>query len=373
MSRTMDSFCKSTDEIEVATCSSNPDPPSIDSFITGKSAIDAEILWTLKVVKNHLSYNSCQGIGELFHQMFPDSTIAKQFSVGERKCSYMILFGLSPFFKAKISKTLQECEFFTLLFDETLNKSNQKKQLDIHVRFWDPLENEVRTKYFDSAFLGHSTSEDLVSNLYAIVKNFSLPKLLQISMDGPNVNWKFFKTLQSDIEKEFYTKCANVGSCGLHIVNNAFRDGASSTEWNVSSILVSLYWLLKDSPARRDFLETSKSKKMPVKFCNYRWLENVPAADRAILIWDDVKLFIKAIELGKLTKITNKSFLTIVEATKDKLFVAKMAFFASVAKVFEPFLVKYQTDKPILPYYADDIYKIVFNCITLYCQKNLLK
>ncbi|KAG8175604.1 hypothetical protein JTE90_019416 [Oedothorax gibbosus] len=295
------SFCKSTKP-----AAEEPIPKQdsgLASYTTGKGALDAEILWAIKCVLSHFSYNSCQGNAELFSRMFPDSTIAKQFALGERKCSYLISFGLAPHIKSMLLKSLGDADFFTILFDETLNKSNQRKQMDIHLRFWDSSENQVKTKYFDSAFMGHSTAGDLLKEFYTIVKSLNLSKLLQISMDGPSVNWSFYNALQKDLEKEFNCVSANIGTCGLHILNNAFRKGALDADWNISSVLVSLFWLFKDSPARReDFLELSVLKKLPTKFCTYRWLENVPAAEKAVLIWEDVKSFVKSIERGILQK-----------------------------------------------------------------------
>ena len=68
----------------------------------------------------------------------------------------------------------------------------QNKQLDLHVRFWDG--SVVRTRYFDSAFLGHATAEHLLECVLAIVDRLELRKVCQISMDGPSVNWKFLSS-----------------------------------------------------------------------------------------------------------------------------------------------------------------------------------
>ncbi|KAG8174994.1 hypothetical protein JTE90_014330 [Oedothorax gibbosus] len=91
-----------------------------------------------------------------------------------------------------------------------------------------------------------------------------------------------------------------------------------------------------------------------------------PAAEKAVLIWEDVKSFVKSIEKGDLAKINNKSFNVVAEATKDKLFVLKMQFFASVAKALQPFMTKYQSDSPLLPFFADDIFQLVRNCLQLF-------
>ena len=52
--------------------------------------LNAEILWCLNMVNQHLGYNSCSHVSELFSPMFPDSEAAQKFSVGKTKSRYMI-------------------------------------------------------------------------------------------------------------------------------------------------------------------------------------------------------------------------------------------------------------------------------------------
>jgi len=51
---------------------------------------------------------------------------------------------------------------YTVSFDESLNRGNQKKQMDMIVRFWDLEVNKVADKYFNSKFLGHATAADFL-------------------------------------------------------------------------------------------------------------------------------------------------------------------------------------------------------------------
>ena len=53
--------------------------------------------------------------------------------------------------------------YFTILFDESLNKKCQAKQMDIHVRFWQG--DKVVTCYFGSQFLDHATANDMHSSV----------------------------------------------------------------------------------------------------------------------------------------------------------------------------------------------------------------
>ena len=61
---------------------------------------------------SHYSYKSCEGTSKLFQVMFPDSRIVSQFSCGEKKCAYLICFGLE--------KKKKE-EAYVLMFEESLN------------------------------------------------------------------------------------------------------------------------------------------------------------------------------------------------------------------------------------------------------------
>ena len=92
----------------------------------------------------------------------------------------------------------------------------------------------------------------------------------------------------------------SVGSCGLHVVHNAFKTGAQASEWNVEEVLSSLYWLFVDSPARKeDFTEITGSMVFPLKFYKHRWLENVSVVVRAQEIWDKVIMYLQRVQTGK--------------------------------------------------------------------------
>ena len=106
--------------------------------------------------------------------------------------------------------------------------------------------------------MGRATANDIVQHFEESVANSGLPicNLAQISMDGPSVNWKLFIDMKKKLADDYETILINVGSCGLHIVHNSFKTGATVAEWKVEALLLSLYYLFKDSPARReDFLK----------------------------------------------------------------------------------------------------------------------
>ena len=58
--------------------------------------------------------------------------------------------------------------------------------------------------------------------------------LAQVSVDGPNVNWKCIdKLVMERGENEQLSGLIYVGSCGIHVVHGAFRSGAQKTKWGI--------------------------------------------------------------------------------------------------------------------------------------------
>ena len=194
--------------------------------------------------------------------MFPDSAIASKFACGERKCSYLTTFGIAPHFSSMLAAKVRATGEYVVLFDESLNHDLQAKQMDVHVRLWDA--GRVSTRYFTSTFLGHACADTLHGKLSDACSEVGKRGILQLSMDGPNVNWKVFNLLQREVEAETGHSLLNLGLCGLHIMHNAFSAGVLETEWNLDSVLNSLYWLFKDSPAwREDFSKLATSSVFP--------------------------------------------------------------------------------------------------------------
>ena len=86
----------------------------MERIVTRDETLKAEILWALKVIMSHYSYKSCEGTSKLFQAMFPDgervSRIASQFTCGEKKCAYLICFGLAPHFKQLLKDVVKKEE-----------------------------------------------------------------------------------------------------------------------------------------------------------------------------------------------------------------------------------------------------------------------
>ncbi|KAJ8914333.1 hypothetical protein NQ315_011321, partial [Exocentrus adspersus] len=110
--------------------------------------------------------------------------------------------------------------------------------------------------------------------------------IIQISIDGSNVNLKFLRLFKEYVREN--NKLIDLGTCGLHVVHGSIRSGHKAAGWHVDSVLNGIYWIFKDSPARRsDYIAITKSDLFPLKFCRTRWVEGSNAANRALTIFKD--------------------------------------------------------------------------------------
>ncbi|KAJ8032368.1 hypothetical protein HOLleu_25882 [Holothuria leucospilota] len=237
---------KSTAGAEAAVGSSTTRSSTLETFVTREQTLKAEILWSLKVIDSHYSYRSCAGNDKLFQEMFPDSQIAKEFTCGEKKCAYLICFGLAPHFKQMLIDSMKEEENYIIMFDESLNAVTNSKQMDIHVRAWNRCSNQVESRYYTSVFMGHGTADDMLTHFHEGMQGLHLQKIFQTT-----------------------------------------------------------------------------------------------------------------------------SFETVKQSTKDPLIEAKVAAFLSISKEVHPFLVRYQTDKPMIPFLATDLHELLKGLTKRFLKKEV--
>ena len=122
--------------------------------------------------------------------------------------------------------------------------------MDLVIRFWDEDINEVSSRYLGSAFMGHTTAECILESFKETVKEISLTSLMQVSMNGPAVNWKFLDLLSKNLSDDMNANALiDMGSCSLHVIHGAVQTGHNVSGWKVSCSLKALYGLFKDSPA----------------------------------------------------------------------------------------------------------------------------
>ena len=92
---------------------------------TVELATEAEIIATMQyATQNIIPFSNTENLSTCYQEQFPDSLIAKNVYIGPKKMSYVVGYGLGPYFTQLTVKDIVEGKsFFTLQFDETHNTS----------------------------------------------------------------------------------------------------------------------------------------------------------------------------------------------------------------------------------------------------------
>ena len=207
-------------DIQLPTCSTTQ-KAIIPAFLSPAS-VKAEIM---KFVTSHLSARSMEDLPEIIQYICPDSQIIKQVHLHRTKLQYVVNHGLAPYYKENAISSVKEAAYFVSSFDESFNSESNKKQLDAHVNFFNDKSNCVKRKYIGSFFIRQGDVETCLKSLIDVLGNLDyINNLIQMGMDGPNVNWKLFDMMKPDRfqKNPKAPPMLGLGSCGLHVVHRAF-------------------------------------------------------------------------------------------------------------------------------------------------------
>ena len=276
------------DEVQVVnTCAKPP-------FVISEDVLDAEIIWCLHLVQSHQSYRSCNPLPSVFRRMFKICPVAQQFNMKKDKVKYMVVYGLYPALKAKQQTKIHASPWFSVSFDESLNRHQQKCQMDVNIRYCDGEKNVAQSVYYDSRFILRPNAVNLKEELLNAIKNWDMGKFLPLGVGGPSTNRNLLDFINDNQVAKSFQKTLDISCCSLHILHGAFQTGIMKPGLEIGKILKALYKLFNESPAHRDiYLHEGTSEVFPMKFCSTRWIEDQPVADRALEVWSSVVSTVK--------------------------------------------------------------------------------
>ena len=107
--------------------------------------------------------------------MFSDSSIAKDFACGETECSYIVKFGLSPYFLELLNLELNNALHYIALFDESYNNAAKENQMDLHIQRM-LLEHD----FMALIFLEKSSAKDILHGFETCLGALSKEKMIHI-------------------------------------------------------------------------------------------------------------------------------------------------------------------------------------------------
>ncbi|KAJ8677618.1 hypothetical protein QAD02_013405 [Eretmocerus hayati] len=159
-------------------------------------------------------------------KMDPSSQIFSKLNLSKAKISHNINFGIASNSENELMSALERCDALVLGFDESLNKSIREQQMDLVVRFWYHGEDRVDTRYLTSAFLTRTRAVDLFGAIIDKIPTPLLELIIEVSMDGPNVNWVVHRELEKLIKGiTKHKQLIYIGSRTLPGVHNSFKKG----------------------------------------------------------------------------------------------------------------------------------------------------
>lgn len=119
--------------------------------------------------------------------------------------------------------------------------------------------------------------------------------LIQISMDGPNVNKLFHRKLADELFKLHGKKIIDIGTCNLHPVHTAFINGLKKIQFDFDKLPQNLHFFFKNSSARRhDYAEITEIEKqveayVMLRHVSSRWMSLKTVLQRIISQWTNLQ------------------------------------------------------------------------------------
>ena len=95
------------------------------------------------------------------------------------------------------------------------------------------------------------------------------------------------------------------------------------------------------------------------EFLLIRWLDNGPAVQRLLDVMQHLKTYVAAVREKKVPDPKTKSFEAIERATQDPTMDVKLHFILSLTQDLEFFLKRHQTDAPMIPFVAKDLFDVL--------------
>ena len=105
----------------------------------------------------------------------------------------------------------------------------------------------------------------------------------------------------------------------------------------------------------------------------FRWVEDKKVSDRIIKIWPSIVKIVNywsSLPPSKQPKC--KSYNVLNDAMKDLSVVAKFNFFSFLAGRLLPYLTRYQSQKPMIPFLHDDIQQLVKELLSLTIKSEII-
>ena len=144
------------------------------------------------------------------------------------------------------------------------------------------------------------------------------------------------------------------------MVQGGFQCGVEATGWKLDGLLRSMFYLLRDSPARRDdFTTVTGSTLFPLKLCGTGWLEDVPVAKSTADMEPHFQIYYNNSSRYKEQVPKIQSFYNVMQHIQNPLTPANLTSLDVLQKLLHLFLQKFQTDKLMASFLREEQLKTI--------------
>ena len=298
------------------------------------------------------------------------------------KVSYLVSEATGPYFKQVVADDVKNSGSpFTLQYDETTN-AQVNKQLDIKIRYWSSAQSQVVVHHLQTYLMGNATGRQLAEKIISAVQDngVALGQLQMLESDGPNVNktvWNIVNDALLHLPNRNYG-LTDIGTCNLHICNNAFAKGLEMFGSNISEFFIDLHLWFKMSAARREDYEVVQeemglAKHKFLKHVECRWLSLQPAVLTILEQLEGLRRYFITVLPEKQSSISsNARYIRIRRQLESKDLVAQMHFLISVADIFSSFLKFFQSEEPLIHLLHDQLTTLLKMLMGRFIKKEIL-
>lgn len=313
----------------------------------------AEVLFTFTVASSNISYAYGDVASKLFPKMFTDSQIAKDFSCGRKKLSYMISDGIGIHINKELkNEIVTSGNFYSLQIDESPISEKCVKQLDVNIRFFSENQQEIISHHLESFHIGSAKAQNLFEKLQDSLIGLPSDKLLNVFTDGPNV----MKSLKKKIE-ETYPNVLDIGTCNLHVIHNGFAKGLENFCGDIEGLIIDLHYFFKRSATQSEKLREMQVKlglpeHVLLRHVDNRWLTLNLSIQRFIEQFSVLQEFFSGKKETETIEVSK--FKKICEAFSSKTLLAKALFLKNISDIFVKIQNLFQRNEPLVHILYDE-------------------
>ena len=113
--------------------------------------------------------------------------------MGPNKVPYIIKFETASYCRDILCNSLKQSKCHVVSCDRSLKNITQNCEMDVLVRYFEPVDSKVKIHYLDFCLTGHSTRKNLLFHFTKTLGKLDANKMFYKYMDEPSINFQFLE------------------------------------------------------------------------------------------------------------------------------------------------------------------------------------